>query len=80
VVDFEHAWNLISLNPARAAGLGDRGEIGVGMRADILLVDAKQTDFPRIIATMTEGKFVYQASALSDKIVSVPLHSQVISA
>ena len=80
VVDFEHAWNLISLNPARAAGLGDRGEIGVGMRADILLVDAKQTDFPRIIATMTEGKFVYQAATLSDKIVSVPFHSQVLSA
>jgi alpha-D-ribose 1-methylphosphonate 5-triphosphate diphosphatase len=36
--DFSEAWNLISRNPARAAGLDDRGEIAIGQRADILFV------------------------------------------
>lgn len=36
--DFAAAWNLIARNPARAAGLDDRGEIAEGQRADILLV------------------------------------------
>jgi len=65
VVDFERAWNLVSLNSARAAGLDDRGDLSIGKRADLVFVDAKQTDFPRIIATMTNGRFVHQTVALS---------------
>lgn len=66
VLDIERAWNLIALNPARALGMTDRGDLRVGQRADIVLVDAKQTDFPRIIATLVEGRFVHQATALSN--------------
>src|SRR5262249_54704970 len=32
-------WALVSRNPARAAGLVDRGEIATGRRADLILVD-----------------------------------------
>lgn len=35
---FEEAWKLVSCNPARAAGLDDRGEVLPGQRADLLLV------------------------------------------
>jgi len=64
VLDFGQAWNLISLNPARAAGLMDRGDLSIGQRADIVLVDTRQTAFPRIVATMVNGRFVHQAQSL----------------
>lgn len=35
---FADAWDLVSRNPARAAGLIDRGEIAPGQRADILFM------------------------------------------
>ncbi len=39
VLDLPRAWALISENPARAAGLTDRGVIEAGKRADIVVVD-----------------------------------------
>ena len=39
VLDLPRAWDLISANPAAAAGLADRGAIAQGMRADLVLVD-----------------------------------------
>ncbi|MEQ9487813.1 MAG: alpha-D-ribose 1-methylphosphonate 5-triphosphate diphosphatase [Alphaproteobacteria bacterium] len=65
VLDIERAWNLVSLNPARAAGLTDRGEIRIGQRADLVLVDTAETEFPRIVATMTEGRMVHQTMDMS---------------
>ncbi len=42
-------WKLVSLNPARAMGLDDRGRIAPGQRADLLLLDwpEGQTAAPR---------------------------------
>ena len=39
VLPLPKAWDLISAAPARAAGLGDRGDLAAGQRADIILVD-----------------------------------------
>lgn len=39
ILGFGPAWDLVSANPARAAGLTDRGRIEVGLRADLLVVD-----------------------------------------
>ena len=47
--------------PAAAAGLGDRGRIVVGCRADVILVDAGQ--HPRVVATIVAGRVVYLAEA-----------------
>jgi len=55
----EQAWSLVSLNPARALGLHDRGELAPGRRADIVLVDAQSTDQPVVVATMTNGLMRY---------------------
>jgi len=57
------AWALISRNPAKAAGLSDRGEIGAGKRADILLVDAAQSLRPRVVAVIAAGKIVHLTDA-----------------
>lgn len=51
------AINLITLNPARAVGLIDRGNIAVGQKADLVLLDLSGTT--RIAATLREGRFVY---------------------
>ena len=37
-VDLPHAIRLVTTNPAAAAGLTDRGELAVGLRADLALV------------------------------------------
>lgn len=52
-------WPLVSTNPARAAGLQDRGEIAPGQRADIVLLDATQADDPTIVATIVAGRPVH---------------------
>jgi alpha-D-ribose 1-methylphosphonate 5-triphosphate diphosphatase len=56
VLDFPRAWELISGNPARAAGLRDRGAIEEGLCADLVLVDPKT---PRVIATIVDGCIAY---------------------
>jgi alpha-D-ribose 1-methylphosphonate 5-triphosphate diphosphatase len=53
VLDLAQAWSLISANPARAAGLTDRGVISHEKRADLLILDA---DIPRVVATIAEGR------------------------
>jgi alpha-D-ribose 1-methylphosphonate 5-triphosphate diphosphatase len=47
------AVNLVSLAPARAAGLADRGAIAVGQRADLLLVRDE-----RVEAVLVAGRKV----------------------
>lgn len=56
------AWRLISENPARAAGLTDRGALAVGRRADIILVDDRRPGLPRVVATFVGGRAVFSES------------------
>lgn len=52
-------WPLVSTNPARAAGLMDRGEIAAGQRADMVLLDAADSDGPSVVATIVAGRLVH---------------------
>lgn len=56
-------WSLISSGPARAMKLGDRGEIAVGKRADLVLVDWPDEATPAIRGTWVEGRAAYRAHA-----------------
>ena len=56
---FPAAWDLISAAPARAAGLADRGVIGAGCRADLILIDDERPLRPRIVAVLAAGKLVH---------------------
>jgi len=58
---FDAAWRLISTNAAAAAGLIDRGALTAGQRADIVVVDDRATDFPRVVATFVAGRPVFVA-------------------
>lgn len=57
----DEAWRLISTNPARVAGFGDRGEIAPGRRADLVLVDDRDPRLPRMVATFVAGRMVHSA-------------------
>jgi alpha-D-ribose 1-methylphosphonate 5-triphosphate diphosphatase len=50
------AWDLISRNPAQAAGLTDRGTLTPGKRADFILVDDSERNLPRVVATFVRGR------------------------
>jgi alpha-D-ribose 1-methylphosphonate 5-triphosphate diphosphatase len=56
VLDFARAWGLISANPARAAGLTDRGTIAPGRRADLVLADPATS---RAVVTIVGGRIAH---------------------
>lgn len=53
-------WSLISSGPARAMGLGDRGEIQTGKRADLVLLDWPGDSAPSIHGTWVSGRCAYR--------------------
>lgn len=55
-LDLARSWRLISENPARAAGLTDRGRIEAGRRADLVVVDPKAR---RAVATIVGGRIAW---------------------
>jgi len=63
VAPIETAWKLVAEQPARAVGLADRGRIGRGMRADMVLVDAGELRPPRIVAVVARGRVVLLTEA-----------------
>ncbi|MEM9426440.1 MAG: alpha-D-ribose 1-methylphosphonate 5-triphosphate diphosphatase [Pseudomonadota bacterium] len=56
-------WSLVSAGPAKAMKLGDRGEIAVGKRADLVLVDWPENATPAIRGTWVKGRAAYRAYA-----------------
>jgi alpha-D-ribose 1-methylphosphonate 5-triphosphate diphosphatase len=60
VLDFAQAWALVSTNPARAAGLSDRGVISLGKRADLVVLDP---DVPQVVATFVAGHAAFLTHA-----------------
>jgi alpha-D-ribose 1-methylphosphonate 5-triphosphate diphosphatase len=63
ILALPEAWALISSAPARAAGLDDRGELGPGRRADLIVVDDSVGLRPRIVAVVAGGRLVHLADA-----------------
>lgn len=59
------AARLTSLNPARALGLEDRGEIRVGLRADLFI--ASDTGVGRVHAALSRGRFVHSDGAVHSR-------------
>jgi alpha-D-ribose 1-methylphosphonate 5-triphosphate diphosphatase len=54
-------WALVSSGPAQAMNLSDRGEIAVGKRADLVLVDWPDGQPPAICGTWVAGRAAYRA-------------------
>jgi alpha-D-ribose 1-methylphosphonate 5-triphosphate diphosphatase len=68
IAPLAQAWKLVAENPARAAGLADRGNLAPGRRADLILVEALAGGQPRVVATIAGGRLVHLAGA--DRIVA----------
>jgi alpha-D-ribose 1-methylphosphonate 5-triphosphate diphosphatase len=60
VLDLPRAWALVSENPARAAGLEDRGRIAPGLRGDLVVVDP-HAHAP--VATFAGGRLAWLSPA-----------------
>lgn len=56
-------WKLVSANPAAALGLDDRGEIAVGRRADLILMDWPEGATPVVRHCFVNGRAAYGAIA-----------------
>ena len=54
-------WSLVSSGPAQAMNLSDRGEIAVGKRADLVLIDWPDGQPPAICGTWVAGRPAYRA-------------------
>jgi alpha-D-ribose 1-methylphosphonate 5-triphosphate diphosphatase len=55
VLPLPRAWDLVARNPARAAGLDDRGSLAAGQVADMILVDDSVAGVPRVCAAIVGG-------------------------
>jgi alpha-D-ribose 1-methylphosphonate 5-triphosphate diphosphatase len=64
ITGFTDAWRLVSTNPARAAGLEDRGEIAAGQRADVVILDKPETGPAMVAATLVAGEAVYRSGMI----------------
>ncbi|HEY0294304.1 MAG TPA: alpha-D-ribose 1-methylphosphonate 5-triphosphate diphosphatase [Bordetella sp.] len=59
VLPLQQAWNLVSRNPARAAGLDGYGELAAGKAADLVVVDDSNPALPRVCAAIVGGVLRY---------------------
>ncbi|MDB0565389.1 alpha-D-ribose 1-methylphosphonate 5-triphosphate diphosphatase [Ralstonia solanacearum] len=64
VATLPQAWSLVSGNPARTAGLADRGALAPGLRADAIVIDDRQPDLPRVVAAIVGGQLRHAAAYL----------------
>jgi len=54
-------WKLVAANPAASLGLTDRGEIAVGRRADLVLLDWPDAGVPVVRRCLANGRVAYAA-------------------
>ncbi len=66
VLDFAGAWGLISSGPAKVLGLEDRGELAVGRRADLVILDAESRD---VCATISGGKVSHMRGEVARRFI-----------
>lgn len=66
VCDLAHAWHLISSGPAKVLGLGDRGTLGIGQRADLVVLDAESR---RVGATLSAGRVTYMSGEVAARMI-----------
>ena len=67
VMSFEKAWKLVSERPAKVLGLTDRGQIEIGKRADLVVMDPETG---RIGATFVAGRIAYMAGPIAARFLS----------
>jgi alpha-D-ribose 1-methylphosphonate 5-triphosphate diphosphatase len=64
VCSLADAWALVSSGPARVLGLADRGDLGVGKRADFVVLDGRTR---RVVATFVQGRVSYMTGDIAER-------------
>jgi len=64
VCSLADAWALVSSGPARVLGLTDRGDLGVGKRADFVVLDGRTR---RVVATFVQGRVSYMTGDIAER-------------
>ncbi|MYM56704.1 alpha-D-ribose 1-methylphosphonate 5-triphosphate diphosphatase [Thalassovita mangrovi] len=62
-IGLERAWGLVSAGPARLLGLGDRGVLEPGKRADLVVLDGEG----RIGATVAGGRVTHLSGEVAER-------------
>ncbi|GGH31757.1 alpha-D-ribose 1-methylphosphonate 5-triphosphate diphosphatase [Cribrihabitans marinus] len=62
VLDLASAWALVSEGPARILGLTDRGRLEPGLRADLVILDARTR---QVAATFAGGRVSYMSGEIA---------------
>ncbi|WP_170466722.1 alpha-D-ribose 1-methylphosphonate 5-triphosphate diphosphatase [Ruegeria arenilitoris] len=66
LLDLAGAWALVSSGPARVLGLSDRGDLSVGKRADIVILEAESM---RVAATLASGRVSFMSGDIAARFV-----------
>ncbi|WP_097928393.1 amidohydrolase family protein [Monaibacterium marinum] len=59
------AWHLVSAGPARVMGVADRGQIAVGRRSDLVVLDQRDLS---LVATVARGRPVWIRPDMVDRL------------
>ncbi|MDO6591064.1 alkylphosphonate utilization protein [Loktanella sp. D2R18] len=65
ILDLAKAWAMISTRPARIMGLGDRGVIADGKRADLTIINATTR---QVEGTMSAGRWSHLSAGLAHRL------------
>ncbi len=76
VLDLPAAIRMITLNPARAVGLRDRGAIAPGLAADLAIVRLDNEGWPHVEATFVDGRSAFHFARHPDLVRSAPGQSR----
>ncbi len=68
IVPLPESVNLVSLNPAHAMGLFDRGQIAVGAVADLVFIE--EGEIPRVRATLRGGDVIYSDGTILTEVAA----------
>jgi alpha-D-ribose 1-methylphosphonate 5-triphosphate diphosphatase len=60
------AWALVSEGPARVLGLSDRGRIAPGLRADLIVLDARD----QVVATISGGRVSFMRGDVATRFIT----------
>ncbi|KUP93878.1 alpha-D-ribose 1-methylphosphonate 5-triphosphate diphosphatase [Tritonibacter horizontis] len=66
VLSPETAWALLSTGPARVLGLADRGDLGPGQRADLVILDEQD----HVAATISGGRVSYMSGDIAARFLA----------
>jgi alpha-D-ribose 1-methylphosphonate 5-triphosphate diphosphatase len=73
LADFAGAWGMVSTNPARIAGLADRGTLAPGQRADVVVLNPETR---RVEMTLCEGRIAHLSGEMARRMVGRALAAE----